>query len=264
MSTPSEIYQPEARIALFIDFENIALGMKGGKKKAFEMAWVLDRLLEKGRIIVKRAYADWTRYAEFRENLHESGIELIEIPKRSQAGKNSADVRLVVDALDLCYTKEHLDTFVIFSGDSDFSPLVSKLKENNKTTIGIGLTGSTSKLLADNCDEFLYYEDLAPVKRTSGSGKAGGRASKLSKEKQEAFELLLDSIEALLRENREILWSSAIKDTIKRKRPSFNESAFGYRTFSELLEDAAENGYIQITRDDRSGGTYVVTEVRFP
>lgn len=253
--------QSEARIALFADFENIALGLKGNKKKEFKIDIVLSRLLEKGRIIVKRAYADWTRYSEFREDLHESAIELIEIPKRSQAGKNSADVRLVVDALDLCYTKDHLDTFVIFSGDSDFSPLVSKLKENNKSVIGIGLTGSTSRLLSENCDEFLYYEDLIPERKPTRKRSRGG--TKKESKQDEAFELLLDAIEALLRENRDILWSSAIKDTIKRKRPDFNESAFGYRTFSALLEDAAEKDLITITRDDQSGGTYVVTEVRF-
>ncbi len=249
----------EARIALFMDFENVALGLKGKKSKAFDVNRILERLLEKGRIIAKRAYADWTRYQDFRANLHEAAIELIEIPKRSQTGKNSADIRLVVDALDLCYTKEHLDTFVIVSGDSDFSPLVSKLKENNKRVIGIGLKDATSTLLADNCDEFLFYEDLVSVGGSRVEKRDGGKpASK----KQQAFDLLLDAIEALLRENKEILWSSMIKDTIKRKKPSFTESAFGYRTFSELLEDAAESGLIRITRDKSSGGTYVVTEVR--
>jgi uncharacterized protein (TIGR00288 family) len=250
----------EARIALFIDFENIALGMKGSKKR-FDMQRIMDRLLEKGRIIVKRAYADWGRYEEFKKDLHEVAIELIEVPKRSQTGKNSADIRLTVDALDLCYTKEHLDTFVVVSGDSDFSPLVSKLKENNKHVIGVGLRGSTSRLLSDNCDEFLFYEDMES--RRAEPAAPTGKSKKLPQQKQEAFALLLDAIEALLRENKDILWSSMIKDTIKRKRPSFTESAFGYRSFSELLEDAAANGVIKITRDDRSGGTYVVTEVHF-
>lgn len=250
----------EARIALFIDFENIALGMKGSKKR-FDMQRIIDRLLEKGRIIVKRAYADWGRYDEFKKDLHEVAIELIEVPKRSQTGKNSADIRLTVDALDLCYTKEHLDTFVVVSGDSDFSPLVSKLKENNKHVIGVGLRGSTSRLLSDNCDEFLFYEDMES--RRSEPAASTAKSKKLPQQKQEAFALLLDAIEALLRENKDILWSSMIKDTIKRKRPSFTESAFGYRSFSELLEDAAANGMIKITRDERSGGTYVVTEVHF-
>lgn len=250
----------EARIALFIDFENIALGMKGSKKR-FDMQRIMDRLLEKGRIIVKRAYADWGRYEEFKRDLHEVAIELIEVPKRSQTGKNSADIRLTVDALDLCYTKEHLDTFVVVSGDSDFSPLVSKLKENNKHVIGVGLRGSTSRLLSDNCDEFLFYEDMES--RRVEPAAPTGKSKKLPQQKQEAFALLLDAIEALLRENKDILWSSMIKDTIKRKRPSFTESAFGYRSFSELLEEAAANGVIKITRDDRSGGTYVVTEVHF-
>ncbi len=250
--------QDEARIALFMDFENIALGLRGKKAKTFNVQVVLERLLEKGRIIVKRAYADWTRYTDFKRDLHEAAIELIEIPTRQQTGKNSADIRLVVDALDLCYTKEHLDTFVVVSGDSDFSPLVSKLKENNKRVIGLGLRESTSDLLADNCDEFVYYEDL--IGRKTKAVPEGGR---ISLKKREAFNLLLDAISALLRENKEILWSSMIKETIKRKKPSFTESAFGFRSFSELLEDAAQNGLIEITRDRRSGGTYVVTEVHF-
>jgi len=250
----------EARIALFIDFENIALGLKGRKSKNWDIHRILERLLEKGRIIAKRSYADWTRYSEYREALHEAAIELIEVPKRSQTGKNSADIRLVVDALDLCYTKEHLDTFVIVSGDSDFSPLVSKLKENNKRVIGVGLRDATSALLADNCDEFLYYEELGAPAETRRAEKGGAAPTK----KQEAYDLLLDAIEALLRENKDILWSSMIKDTIKRKKPAFSENAYGFRTFSELLEDAARAGLIQITRDTKSGGTYVVTEVRFP
>jgi len=249
----------EARIALFIDFENIALGLRGKKAKTFDVQLILERLLEKGRIIVKRAYADWTRYTEYRRDLHEAAIELIEIPTRTQTGKNSADIRLVVDALDLCYTKEHLDTFVVISGDSDFSPLVSKLKENNKQVIGLGLRDATSSLLADNCDEFLYYEDVIKqaAKPVSGPGV------EVPSKKQEAFTILLDAIGALLRENKEVLYSSMIKDTIKRKRPAFTESSFGFRSFSELLEEAARQGLVQLTRDVRSGGTYVVTEVRF-
>ena len=249
--------QEEARIALFIDFENIALGLRGKKAKSFNMHLVLERLLEKGRIIVKRAYADWTRYTDYKRDLHEAAIELIEIPARVQTGKNSADIRLVVDALDLCYTKEHLDTFVIVSGDSDFSPLVSKLKENNKQVIGLGLRDATSSLLADNCDQFLFYEELV---QTAPSPLAG---TNVSAKKQEAFTIVLDAIAALLRENKEVLYSSMIKDTIKRKKPAFSENAYGFRTFSELLEDAARQGLVQLTRDQRSGGTYVVTEVRF-
>lgn len=255
------IMQDEARMALFVDFENIALGLRGKKAKSFDVQVILERLLEKGRIIVKRAYADWTRYTEYKRDLHEAGMELIEIPGRQQTGKNSADIRLVVDALDLCYTKEHLDTFVVISGDSDFSPLVSKLKENNKQVIGLGLRDATSDLLADNCDEFLYYEDIV---RSPAKATATTRTSKtIPKKKQEAFNLLLDAISALLRENKEVLWSSMIKETIKRKKPTFSESRFGFRSFSELLEDAAHYGVIEITRDKRSGGTYVVTEVHF-
>ncbi len=190
--------QEEARIALFIDFENIALGLRGKKARRFDVHLILERLLEKGRIIAKRAYADWTRYSEFRRDLHEAAIELIEVPTRQQTGKNSADIRLVVDALDLCYTKEHLDTFVVVSGDSDFSPLVSKLKENNKRVIGLGLREATSNLLADNCDEFLFYEDLI-----RSAAKAVPRRRTSPSKKQEAFDLLLDAIEALLRENKE-------------------------------------------------------------
>jgi uncharacterized protein (TIGR00288 family) len=251
--------EEEARIALFMDFENIALGLHGKKSKTFSVQIVLERLLEKGRIIVKRAYADWARYADFKRDLHEAAIELIEIPGRQQTGKNSADIRLVVDALDLCYTKEHLDTFVIVSGDSDFSPLVSKLKENNKKVIGLGLRDSTSDLLADNCDEFVYYEDLVQPRRKAVSKTSTSIPAK----KREAFNLLLDAISALLRENKDVLYSSMIKETIKRKKPTFSESAYGFRSFSELLEDAVRFGLIEIARDKRSGGTYVVTEVRF-
>ncbi len=254
----------EARIALFVDFENIALGLRGKKSKSFDIHRILERLLEKGRIIAKRAYADWTRYSDYREALHESAIELIEVPRRSQTGKNSADIRLVVDALDLCYTKEHLDTFVVVSGDSDFSPLVSKLKENNKRVIGIGLREATSALLADNCDEFLFYEDLANPPPARPATRARTGEARVADKKQEAFDLLVDAIEALLRENKEILWSSMIKDTIKRKKPAFNENSYGYRTFSALLEDAAAHDLIKITRDPSSGGTYVVTEVHLP
>ena len=243
----------EARIALFIDFENIALGLKGKKSKSFDIHRILERLLEKGRIIAKRAYADWTRYADFREALHEAAIELIEVPKRSQTGKNSADIRLVVDALDLCYTKEHLDTFVVVSGDSDFSPLVSKLKENNKRVIGIGLRDATSGASGRQLRRVPLLR--GPGHRPAPGARPGGRRRRprCRRKKQEAFDLLLDAIEALLRENKEILWSSMIKDTIKRKKPAFSENAYGYRTFSELLEDAARHGLIQITRDTEVG-----------
>jgi len=243
----------EHTLAVFIDFENLALGFKGKKDKRFEIQKVLERLVEKGKIIVKKAYADWANYAEYKKPLHEAAIELIEIPKRAMTGKNSADIRLCVDALDLCYSKEHIDTFVIVSGDSDFSPLVSKLKENGKRVIGLGMKESSSNLLVNNCDEFIYYEDLErPL------GIPPKIEQDLPEKKKEAFQLLVDSVVALVRENKEVLWSSMVKETMKRKKPSFNESYHGYRTFSDLLEDAEKEGIIQLRTDTRSG-TYVIT-----
>lgn len=242
----------EHTLAVFIDFENLALGFKGKKDKRFDIQKVLERLVEKGKIIVKKAYADWADYSDYKRPLHESAIELIEIPKRSITGKNSADIRLCVDALDLCYSKEHIDTFVIVSGDSDFSPLVSKLKENGKRVIGLGMKESSSNLLIDNCDEFIYYEDLErPL------GIPPKIEQDLPEKKKEAFQLLVDSVVALVRENKEVLWSSMVKETMKRKKPSFNESYHGYRTFSDLLEDAEKRGIIRLRTDARSG-TYVI------
>ena len=243
----------ERTLAVFIDFENLALGFKGKKDKRFEINKVLERLVEKGKIIVKKAYADWADFAEYKRPLHESAIELIEIPKRSVSGKNSADIRLCVDSLDLCHSKEHIDTFVIVSGDSDFSPLVSKLKENGKHVIGLGVKDSSSHLLIDNCDEFIYYEDLErPI------GTPPKIEQDVPETKKEAFQLLVDSVVALVRENKEVLWSSMVKETMKRKKPSFNESYYGYRTFSDLLEDAESKGLIRLRTDSRSG-TYVIT-----
>src|SRR5512136_1921402 len=242
----------EHTLAVFIDFENLALGFRGKRDKRFEIQKVLERLVEKGKLIVKKAYADWGDYAEYKKPLHEAAIELIEIPKRAMAGKNSADIRLCVDALDLCYSKEHIDTFVIVSGDSDFSPLVSKLKENGKRVIGLGIKDSSSNLLVDNCDEFIYYEDLErPL------GIPPKIEQELPERKKEAFQLLVDSVLALVRENKEVLWSSMVKETMKRKKPSFNESYHGYRTFSDLLADAEKHGIIRVRTDSRSG-TYVV------
>ena len=242
----------EHTLAVFIDFENLALGFKGKKDKRFEIQKVLERLVEKGKLIVKKAYADWADYAEYKKPLHEAAIELIEIPKRAMTGKNSADIRLCVDALDLCYSKEHIDTFVIVSGDSDFSPLVSKLKENGKRVIGLGMKESSSNLLVNNCDEVIYYEDLErPL------GIPPKIEQDLPEKKKEAFQLLVDSVVALVRENKEVLWSSMVKETMKRKKPSFNESYHGYRTFSDLLEDAEKEGIIRLRTDARSG-TYVI------
>lgn len=241
-------------LAVFVDFENIALGFKGKKKlQKFEINKVLERLVEKGKIVVKKAYADWVRYAEYKHELHGAGLELIELPKRQMTGKNSADIRLVVDALDLSWAKEHIDTFVIVSGDSDFSPLVSKLKENGKRVIGLSLQESASKLLTDNCDEFIFYEELDnPV------GIPPKLGASLPKQRKEIFQLLADSIIALVRENKEILWSSMVKETMKRKRPAFSESTYGYRTFSELLEDAERHNLIKLRTDERSGSYIIV------
>jgi uncharacterized protein (TIGR00288 family) len=239
-------------LAVFIDFENLALGFQG-RRDRFEIHRVLERLVEKGKIVAKKAYADWSRFKEYTAPLHEAAIELVEIPKRSLSGKNSADIRLVVDAMDLAFSKEHIDTFVIVSGDSDFSPLVSKLKENGKHVIGLGMQDSTSELLRDNCDEFIYYEDLGKTTPLPGAVNPN-----LPERKKKAFELLLESLLALRRENKEVLWSSMVKDTMKRKKPSFNEAYHGYRTFSELLEDAQREGLLDLDTDSRSR-TYVVT-----
>jgi uncharacterized protein (TIGR00288 family) len=239
-------------LAIFIDFENLALGFQG-RRDRFDIVRVLERLVEKGKIVCKKAYADWSRFASFTTQLHEAAIELIEIPRRAQSGKNSADIRLCVDAMDLAYSKDHIDTFVVVSGDSDFSPLVSKLKELGKHVIGLGMQESTSDLLRDNCDEFIYYEDLGQAPTLAPSIDA-----QLPETKRKAFGLLLESLLALRRENKEVLWSSMVKDTMKRKKPSFNESYHGYRTFSELLEDAQKEGLLELETDKRSR-TYVVT-----
>jgi uncharacterized protein (TIGR00288 family) len=240
-------------LAVFIDFENLALGFPKSGGFEFEFRPIMDRLLEKGKVIVKVAYADWNRFRKYTTELHEAGVELIEIPKRSLTGKNSADIRLCVDAMDLSYSKSHIDTFVIVSGDSDFSPLVSKLKENGKQVIGLAMRDSTSPLLANSCDEFIYYEDLAPRKDKSRGPLAKGATN----EQEKVFRLLMDAVRALQRENYEILYSSLVKDTMKRKRPSFHESGYGYRSFSELLEGAEEAGLLELLEDERSG-TYVV------
>src|SRR5438128_4858951 len=239
-------------LAVFIDFENLALGFQG-RRDRFDIARVLERIVEKGKVVAKKAYADWSRFANYTAPLHEAAIELIEIPRRSQTGKNSADIRLCVDAMDLAYSKEHINTFVIVSGDSDFSPLVSKLKELGKHVLGLGMQESTSDLLRDNCDEFIYYEDLGQAPALTPHINA-----QLPETKRKAFALLMESLLALRRENKEVLWSSMIKDTMKRKKPSFNESYFGYRSFSDLLLDAQKEGLVELDTDKRSR-TYVVT-----
>ncbi|MGE5413841.1 MAG: NYN domain-containing protein [Syntrophomonadaceae bacterium] len=238
----------DQRLALFIDFENIALGVRDAQYKKFDIQLVLQRLFEKGRIVFKKAYADWTRYSEYKREFHESAIELIDIPQRNYTAKNSADIRMVVDAMDLVASKGHITTFVICSGDSDFSPLVSKLKENDKSVIGLGVKNSTSNLLISNCDEFIFYEDL--VRETH----ALPSIENLPKKKQEVFRLVLDSVQALRRENYDVIWGSMVKQTMQRKQPYFNESYYGYKSFSELLEDAERHGLLTMKKDAKSGG----------
>jgi uncharacterized LabA/DUF88 family protein len=257
-------------MALFCDFENVALGVRDADYAQFDIIKVLEKLLLKGNIVVKKAYADWSRYKEFRPPMHEASFELIEIPHVRQSGKNSADIRLVVDALDLCYTKEHVDTFVIISGDSDFSPLVSKLRENNKTVIGLGVKNSTSDLLIANCDEFIYYDDL--VKREKPQRKRAAKTTKKSvktqaksndkspeSKKQEAWNLIVATYRALLEERGEgeKIWGSMIKQTLKRRKPGFSESYYGFHSFGDLLEEASSHGILELERDERSGG-YIV------
>ena len=246
-------------IAVYIDFENIALGLREAPKKTFLIQKVLERLLEKGKIIVKRAYADWSRFAEYTRPFHEAAIELIEIPGRKTSGKNSADIRLCVDAMDLCYGKAHIDTFVIVSGDSDFSPLVSKLRENGKRVIGLGLRGSTSNLLVSNCDEFIYYESLLDAPGESSPKAPEGEP----KTKTDILQLVTDTIAALLREGRDPIQASLVKDTIRRKHPSFSEGDHGFRSFTELLDEAQDKKLIVLREDPRSG-TYLVSLEKKP
>ena len=251
-------------LAVFIDFENLALGFERDREPAtgraprrkagetLDVNAILERLVEKCKVIVKRAYADWGRFEKYREVMHDSGVQMMEIPERGKTGKNHADIQLCVDAMDLCYSKEHVDTFVIVSGDSDFTPLVAKLKENGKSVIGLGMKASTSDLLASSCDEFVYYEDLA--KRPAGPSMS---ATVVTRAKRPAMKLLVESVQALQRENKDVMYSSLIKDTMKRKQPDFSESGFGYRTFQAMLEDAERLGLVSLRVDQRSG-TYVV------
>jgi uncharacterized protein (TIGR00288 family) len=258
-------------LALFCDFENIALGVRDAKYAKFDINKILERLLVKGSIVVKKAYCDWERYKNFKAAMHEAAFELIDIPHVRQSGKNSADIRMVVDALDLCYTKSHVNTFVIISGDSDFSPLVSKLRENAKTVIGVGVKNSTSDLLISNCDEFIYYDDLIreqEQKRKARKPVQGGSAKrKKTKAKpgdpmQEGIDLALETADALNAErgDQEKLWGSMVKQTLKRRRPGFNESYYGFESFSKLLEEAQSRGQVELELDERSGG-YIIREV---
>ena len=249
--------QDEQRLALFIDFENIAIGVRDAHYRKFDVNLVLERLLDKGKLLVKKAYADWSRYSDYKRSFHEAAIELIEVPQKSIGGKNSADIRLVVDAMDMSFQKEHINCFVVCSGDSDFSPLVSKLKENNKYVIGLGVKNSTSELLIENCDEFIFYEDLVRVQQRPMPVLAGGA---LPEKLQDCFNLLVDSVSALQRENKEVLWGSMVKETMKRKKPSFNETYYGFRSFSHLLEDAQRRGIVTLRRDQKSG-SYIIEDL---
>lgn len=281
----------ERNMAVFCDFENVAIGVREAKYSKFDIKKVLERLLVKGSIVVKKAYCDWERYKEFKPPMHEAAFELIEIPHVRQSGKNSADIRMVVDALDLCYTKAHVDTFVIISGDSDFSPLVSKLRENNKEVIGVGVKHSSSDLLVANCDDFIYYDDLvrekapkrSPRKKTAAKATRGTRTAKavagsqatvepeqasepeqvdpetVDDSSQRGIDAVITTFEALVAERggEEKIWGSMIKQALKRRNPGFNESYHGYKSFNGLLEDAQTRGFLDLERDEKSGG-YIV------
>jgi len=265
--------QDTQNMALFCDFENIALGARDAKYAKFEINRVLERLLLKGDIVVKKAYCDWERYKEFKGAMHEAAFELIEIPHVRMSGKNSADIRMVVDALDLCYTKSHVDTFVIISGDSDFSPLVSKLRENNKTVIGVGVKQSSSDLLVSNCDEFIFYDDLVrdkakkQVRKKPAAPASAGETAKAppppdaDAKKQEALDLVLETVEALFSERGtgEKIWGSMVKQALKRRKPGFNESYYGFRSFSKLLDEAAARKLLSVEPDEKSGGVIITS-----
>jgi uncharacterized protein (TIGR00288 family) len=267
----------DATMAVFLDLENIALGARDAKYPSFDIEKVLERLLLKGHIVVKKAYCDFDRYKDFKRGLHEAAFELIEIPHVRQSGKNSADIRMVVDALDLCYTKGHVDTFVILSGDSDFSPLVSKLRENAKTVIGVGVKNSTSDLFINNCDEFIYYDDLVrkePSKSRRRSA-ATARSPAVSAETvaaenkgpdlNDALELIVETLDALAEERGgEPIWGSMVKQAIKRRHPGFNERAYGFKSFNDLLADGEKRGLLTLRADEKSGGYTVRVADRPP
>jgi uncharacterized protein (TIGR00288 family) len=263
-------------MAVFCDFENVALGVEDARYAAFDIKKVLERILLKGNIVVKKAYCDWERYKKFKAAMHEAAFELIEIPHVRQSGKNSADIRMVVDALDLCYTKSHVDTFVIISGDSDFSPLVSKLRENNKLVIGVGVKQSTSDLLMASCDEFIYYDDLVRdsekprrTRRKSTAKKANAKKSASKKpaaenaeeehKRQGAIDLVMETVEDLFEERgeEEKVWGSMVKQALKRRQPGFSETYHGFRTFGQLLEEAQHRELLELEHDEKSGG-YII------
>ena len=259
-------------MAVFLDLENIALGARDANYPSFDIQKVLERLLLKGHIVVKKAYCDFDRYKDFKRGLHEAAFELIEIPHLRQSGKNSADIRMVVDALDLCYTKGHVDTFVILSGDSDFSPLVSKLRENAKTVIGVGVKNSTSDLFLNNCDEFIYYDDLvrkepSKARRRSAiaaTATAAVKPDNKGPDRSEALDLVIETLDALTEERgaNEPIWGSMIKQAIKRRHPGFNERAHGFRSFNDLLAEAQKRGVLTLAPDEKSGGYTVRASAR--
>jgi uncharacterized protein (TIGR00288 family) len=268
-----------ASIAVFCDFENIAIGVRESRYAEFDISRVLERLLLKGSIVVKKAYCDWDRYKDFKRPMHEAAFEMIEIPHVRQSGKNSADIRMVVDALDLCYTKPHVNTFAVMSGDSDFSSLVTKLRENNKIVIGVGVKNSTSDLFTTACDEFIFYDDLvrehekrrksrkrpASKPKTAAAPRAGAGEADTEERRQKAFDLVLDTIEMLWDErgDEDEIWGSMVKQAIKRRQPSFNESYYGFRGFNDLLKSMEQEGLIDIEPDERSGG-YIIRDVTTP
>jgi len=261
-----------SNMAVFADFENVAIGADQAKYAKFDISKVLERILVKGNIVVRKAYCDWTRYQKFKRGMHEANFELIDIPHLSQSGKNSADIRMVVDALDLCYTKPHIDAFVIISGDSDFSPLVSKLRENNKVVIGVGVKRSTSDLFIANCDEFIFYDDLvrkkpakkrpAPSKKVAGrkvDNRRSGSDPEIAKKQDQAIDLVVETVETLIEERGAdaLVWASMVKQTIKRRDPGFNEGYHGFSGFNTILEEARDRGLIELEPDERSG-SYII------
>lgn len=261
---------PNATMAVYLDLENIALGARDAHYPSFSIQKVIERLLLKGHIVVKKAYCDFERYKTFKRDLHEAAFELIEIPHVRQSGKNSADIRMVVDALDLCYTKGHVDTFVIISGDSDFSPLVSKLRENAKTVIGVGVKNSTSDLFISNCDEFIYYDDLVRADLPKGRRRTAETATtekpaegeRKGPSLEKALNLMVETLDALTqeRESDEPIWGSMIKQTLKRRNPGFNERAYGFRSFNDMLVEAQKRSLLKLEPDEKSGG-YTVRPV---
>ncbi len=263
-------------MALYCDFENVALGVRDAQYAAFDIQKVLERLLLKGSIVVKKAYCDWARYKDFKAPMHEAAFELIDIPHVRMSGKNSADIRMVVDALDLCYTKEHVDTFVIISGDSDFSPLVSKLRENNKLVIGVGVKNSTSELLTQNCDEFIYYDDLVRDSESTTKSKPKRQTAKpkakadsdsgdgdIELRRVEGLDLVMETAEALFRERDEgdTIWASMLKQAMKRRKPGFNETYHGFKTFKQMLEEAEKRGLLELDSGGNTGGNTIINLV---